>query len=126
MTPQDSYDQIIGSGALTYPWYVSYAETGIDHGSGDVLITGWSVDIEIEDPDDEDMSIAFTVSHQALYDALHLISTSRAFEPRPENLSDVTINQACLILRDTDRADFDAATADEVLQVMVFGGVVYG
>jgi hypothetical protein len=121
-TPQDTYDQIIGSGAFTYPWYITFHQTGIDI-DGEVIITGWSVDIEVEDPDNDDKTIVFTVSHQSIVDALDVIAYSKT---PPDEVSDSLIIEAHALLYDPDNADFDAALADEVLQVMAFGGVVFG
>jgi hypothetical protein len=124
VTPQDTFDQIIGSGALTYPWYVTYAVTGVDK-SGDVYITGWSVDIEIENPDGDE-TLAFTVNHRAIVDALDVISTAHLTGVRIEGVSASVFVDAHYLLNSPDYADFDASMADEVLQVMAFGDVVFG
>lgn len=121
-TEKDTYDHIIGSGALTHSWYQQVQVSGVpaDPLSDDlVAYMGWSVSWL-----DEDSGKRFTVAHRSVLRAMS--DMLKAKDKRPQYVSDAAARECRNFIFDRDETDFDAATADEVLQVCAFGKVVYG
>lgn len=123
ITGTDTWNHFALSGALSYGWY----------------------DVESHRPECDDWILRFrdatcpedqrvyVLDHKRVMIAVH--KCARAFirhregTPRPKFAQYVhveTMRQCCLFLADPDCADFDADTADQVLQVAAFGKVVYG
>lgn len=117
VTEQDVFDHIMGAGAFTFPWWYDVEYAGIE---GLDVHDFWSATIWVENPDDGLETIIFAVDHAQIMATLDVIANAA-----PEYVSRETVKQARLLLNDPDEADFDACTADEVLQVMAFGDVVY-
>lgn len=120
-THMDTYLHIIGSCAMQYGWYRDIAESNtpdddplFDHPD---MWVGWSVSWT-----DDDSGDSHTVDHAAIMSAMRKIMAT----DRPEFLTGTAV-QACRdFMRDRDDADFDADTADQVIQVCAFGKVIYG
>lgn len=121
-----TWDHFIGSGALQYPWY------GVE--SHDAPETdAWSLTFrDAEDPAEGEENRVYTLDHGRIMSAV--CQLARAYVARMEHNATVgdhdasteTTRQCCLFLADPDCADFDAITADEVMQVAAFGSIIYG
>lgn len=126
VTPAETLSMFLGAGAESYSWYVSEKLTTEGADSADVLnwdnVTAWSCEFVMDDPDEGDKETTHTVTHDDIMRAVRKFAGKT-----PPKYSTDACQRACkdLIFR-TDEADFDAATADEVLQVAMFGEVIYG
>lgn len=125
VTPAETLTHFFGAGAQAYSWYVTYNLTTVvadaeDSRSWDDA-TDWSCVFTMEDPD-ADGTKRYTVTHADVMRAIRAISG----KARPKHTSDACVRACKDMIFQTDEADFDAATADEVLQVAMFGQVVYG
>lgn len=122
-TEKDTYDHIIGSGALSYSWYTDVESSSVpanvisDHPAD---YAGWWV----RWVDEEDKK-QYTVDHGSVLGAMRRMMKARD-NGRPEYVSDTASAECRHFLFDRDDCDFDAGTADEVIQVAAFGHVVYG
>jgi hypothetical protein len=120
VTPQDTYDHIIGSGAFMYPWYMGLTQTGVnDDGS---VTDGWSATVRIEDPGDDGVT-AFEVSHSRIIAVMQVLTDPECYV---RYVSESVVMECERFLRDPDGADFDAVMADEVLQYIAFNEIVFG
>ncbi|HVV11598.1 hypothetical protein [Amycolatopsis sp.] len=123
ITPQDTCDHFIGSGALSYSWW----RVSRSHGTDTVdAPDDWSVTVREYDPDMDtvgDKAIVF--DHKALSRAVNTLART-AKDKRPEYLGEHVLRECRTFVADPENADFDAAMADEVLQYIAFGKVIYG
>lgn len=123
ITGTDTWDHFIGSGATFYPWY------GVE--SHRPERDDWIVRFrDATCPEDKRV---YVLDHKRVMVAL--LKCARAYlrhvEGTPlytwcEFISVDTLREAYVFLADPDCADFDADTADQVLQVAAFGKVIYG
>ncbi len=111
-TSEDTYTHFLGSGALDYSWW------GVDEWHGDEK-SDWFVRLIERDDDSEPVGL-FLLTHKKLMDAVRTIAR------RPVPYAEGETRRQCrAFLKDVDDADFDAATADNVIQVALFGEVRY-
>lgn len=128
ITEQDTWDHFIGSGALSYGWY---AEVDGDWGEFDYQDgrKRWQVTFEDGEAEDDAESKQFTLDHGTLMtvvkDLAHKwIDGYEPVEGYAEPHSE-TRRQCAQFLADKEYTDFDAATADQVMQVAAFGKILY-
>lgn len=128
-TQQDTFDHIMLSGATGYEWYrrskrnaaadAAYA-TGLGESDPD-RVNGWEVVYEMGDPDQDSWALV-TVSHKAILAACRKIISA----DRPKYVTDSAVHNARALLFDPDAVDFDANTADEVIQIIAYDSIVFG
>lgn len=117
-SPMDTYMHIIGSCAMSHPWYRNVHDDPVpndplfDHPD---LWVGWSVSWT-----DDDTGKDHTVHHTVIMAAINKIATGDT------SASGDAMAECLAFLDDPDSADFDAGTADEVIQTAAFGKVIYG
>jgi hypothetical protein len=117
-SPQDTYDHIFGSGATSYSWWRGLKTEDIDLETFKVE-DGWSVLVTCEDGNDGRRSVV--VDHHAIMRyARRLIS-----EP-PQYAGDAVIRECKHLLFNAEETDFDADSADQLLQFIVLGEIVFG
>jgi hypothetical protein len=120
-TQQDTETHIFGSGCLSYSWYINasrsfeYPEM-FPYDAPD----GWSWSLSAENPEEGPATVSKVINHDRVIDAMRAIADHGLGKT----------NQDCVVqcgrfLTDPEDADFDADTADQVLQVVLFGEVVY-
>jgi len=116
-SPQDTYDHMFGSGATSYSWWQGPTRTtGVDETSK--ASDDWSVEVTCEGEDRED--ITKMVNHAAV------LKAARKFvQDPPRGSTNMAIQDARDLVFDADACDFDAGTADELLQFIVLGEVVF-
>lgn len=117
-TQADTYNHIIGAMPLTCSWYEHVTLTPDDFTLDDTAYDGWSVEWY-----DRDEGKTFTVTHD---DVMRAIRSMIRRTDRPQYVSDTAAREARNFLFNFDETDFDADTADQVLQVAAFGRVIYG
>lgn len=124
ITPATQYDthlHIFGSGATSYPWYGLV----VDDSPGDYLADpatydGWIVTIA-DTPDDDQGGGVATLDHAQILRAIK----RAAFGTRAK-VSDACTREARNFLFRRDDTDFDSDAADQIIQVAMFGKVIYG
>lgn len=111
-SPQDTYDHLIGSGALSYPWWheLDVYQEGTDD---------WSVRLVCDSGENGKATKQF--GHKDVMKACY-----RIIKALPKSASQTLYRQCRNLVWDADEADFDAAVADEMLQYLVLGEVVFG
>lgn len=121
-TQQETHDHIMGSGALSYPWWT---DVDCDHkltfAMGREAPDGWEFTIEADNPTEEG-TVKATVSHADIMRAIRKIIDGKA----GKYVSETCRKECRKMIFDLDYVDFDADTADQVLQVAIFGEVHYG
>lgn len=121
VTPQDTADTFIGSGALSYSWWrVCNAEGIAQLDSPD----DWFVVLVDEDGSDEP-GTPVRVDHAVIMQAVQRLARA-APEDQPGQVRDDVVVECRVFLADPQDADFDADSADQVLQYIAFGSVIYG
>lgn len=127
---QGSYDSIFGSGATGYGWWEEFSPMHPVTKDGAVP-SYWGYRVKFEDADDEGPVQEAEVYHQTLLDVMEKIANGE-FDDRDEMapgrtaISETAKAECIVFLADPDSADFDADTADQVLQCIAYGGVVFG
>jgi hypothetical protein len=123
VSPQATSDHFIGSGALEYSWW----EVGASHGIAQLdSPDDWYVDlIEVEDADNEEYGVTVRVDHKEVLKAVNKLART-AKDNRPEHMNPDVLRECSKFIKDPDDADFDADAADQVLQYIAFGKVIYG
>lgn len=117
-TPQDTFDHMLGSGATMYSWWLNVEITGLKPNGYDV-VNDWAANITAEDGDENEVTV--TINH-----ALVLKTARAIIKDHPQYASDALIRESRHLVFDADETDFDACSADEFLQVMVLGEIVFG
>lgn len=119
ITSQDTGDVFIGSGALSYSWWELVEMQGISHPDN---ADDWHVTVTVLD--DDTPGKRYTFNHAEIMKAVRKIAAGRV----PGLPSDgITVRECRTFIFDgPEESDFDAESADNVLQVVAFGEVVYG
>lgn len=125
VTQQDTYSHIFGASPLTYSWWEGMKRSWKPNDM-DVVPDGWAVAVIGEDPDSNDphRGVTALVNHWALIGAMNAIA--HPTEPWGVDAGLAAARECRSFLFDPELADFDADTADSVLQVTVFGDVIFG
>lgn len=120
-TQQDSEIHIMGSGCVeAYSWYVRAQRNFVYGGDEFTAPDGWSYDLTMESGESTPDKTVI-VDHDKIVDAMRLIADGNV-----HNVSTECERACTAFLHDPEDADFDACSADEVLQVLAYGEVVYG
>lgn len=117
ITPQDTETHIMGAGATQYGWYLG-SDWNYEYGDDLDAPDDWERTYEMEDPESEG-TIIVTVNHDALMITIRKIASGEGGTNR------TCIEECKRFLADPEDADFDAYSADEVLQVLAYGRVVF-
>jgi len=120
-TPRDTCMQIVGSGAFDYSWYqtISYNEAASQK-EGDYV--GWEASLGMEDPL-TDETLHRPLNHETVMKALRALASK---DNPPKYATSAARVNARRMFTDPDDADFDAASADEVVQIAVYGEIFFG
>lgn len=116
-SPQDTYDHMFGSGATSYSWWLGTKTTGVD-GSYRAA-DDWSVQVTADDGNGGETTVI--VNHAAV-----LRAARQVIKAQPKYSSGVLLRECKHLIFDNDETDFDAASGDELLQVIVLGEIVFG
>jgi hypothetical protein len=122
ITPTDTHDTFMGSGALSYAWWLITETTGSDLDPAD----DWTVTVREYDPDhDKEGDKLTTFDHKALTEAVNTLART-AEDKKPKGMHPAVLRECRTFIADPEDADFDADAADQVMQYVAFGEVVYG
>lgn len=119
-TQAETYTHIVGSRPLEYPWYQEVDISPDDWTLDDSAYDGWSVRMSVGAEDDTPVS--FVLNHATVMDAARAMVQPGVGCGCSSNATE----EARLLLSSPDDCDFDSDTADQLIQVAVFGKVVYG
>lgn len=114
----DLYDMCIGSGALTYEWWAVDSTLLIDDNGN--AHHGWQMEVSFGVEDEGDI-IEAILDGPRLWAAILACSTGQV-----AGVSVATREECNTARFHPDMADFDAAIADEIMQVAVCGTAIYG
>jgi len=120
ITPQDTYSIFVGSGALSYPWYEMIAFNNM--GEDIDPLDDWSVTFELPSEFAENEGKRYTLSHALIMRTVHKIVRGAQ---KGISLNGEVRKECRAMLRDVEDCDFDAGTADCVLQAAAFDDVIY-
>lgn len=116
-TQQDTYDHIFGSGFDLYNWW---GPVRPEWDQREPAPHGWSVLVPVEDGETGKLRNVL-VTHSVILAAMRKLATGDV------KYASRSAAEACRdFLNDPEDADFDAGTADEVMQVATLGQVIYG
>ncbi|MCX4687324.1 hypothetical protein OG401_23980 [Kitasatospora purpeofusca] len=122
LTQADVWDHIIGAHGLSWDWWSECRGTdGWDY-QGDAP-DGWGMAVKLDNPN-ADGRLSFTLDARVIMRAIRKIANKGVDGPSHAQPSDACVRECRALIFKGD-ADFDAATADEVLQVAVLGRIVY-
>lgn len=122
-TPQDTQDQTLGAGALTFSWWTGATTTGAD-------TPGWTATLTCEDGNDGTKTV--TVDHALILKTARYVLANAGKTRRTPQGSEYpawssSLERQCRnLLTERDDADLDASIADELLQLAVLGEVIFG
>ncbi|MCI2423054.1 hypothetical protein MOQ72_37120 [Saccharopolyspora sp. K220] len=117
VSPQDTASHFIGSGALDYSWWGIMSAYGIAQLD---VPDDWYVVLVDEDEPGE----AVRVDHTVILKAVNTLART-AKGNCPEYMRQSVLRECGVFIKDPEGADFDADMADQVLQYIVFGKVIY-
>jgi hypothetical protein len=119
-SPQDTFDHMIGSGAFScgWDWWLKVSVTGTEPNGYDAT-DAWQAEITADDGNGG--QVTKTIGHQAV------MTAARAVLAEPPRFASAGLVRECShLLFNNDETDFDAPLADELLQFMLLGEIVYG
>lgn len=125
-TPQNTFDHMFGSGATSYSWWRSVKTLWSDEGQDGNAPDDWAVMVACEDG--EDGIKRATITHEKVMETAREIVRmylSKQEAGRPQ-VNDDVVKQCAMLIFEADDCDFDAGSADCLLQIMVIGSVVFG
>ncbi len=124
-TREDIHDHIIGSGALTYSWYwetLRYKPVTFNDDD-------WNVTLLMDDPEYPDETISAYLDSETILDMARNLVNDTGIGEHGES-ANYKVSQDCrrqceLLFEDPDEVDFDADTADQLIQCIAYGEVVF-
>lgn len=117
-TPQDTFDHMLGAGAFQWSWWLDCQVTG-ETGATGTVNDDWTAEITAETGDGG--KATKTIDHKAILRACRSVMAEL-----PRFASQDLARECRNLIFDADAADFDAPLADELLQFMVLGEIVFG
>jgi hypothetical protein len=122
-TPEDTDVIFLGSGALTYAWYFSVAQEREPGGPEGAWVLKFRDGAE--DEAHPERGTEYRLTHADVMKAVRKI-TGKGGQAAAKVSDECARECRTLIFNGPEDVDFDADTADQVLQVAAFGEVVYG
>jgi hypothetical protein len=115
-TEQDTFDHIFGTGFDTYSWW---GQVRTDWDMRNAAPDGWTAYVPVEDGDTGEWKTVL-VTHSLILGAMQKIA---AGDVKYTSLSAIEASRD--FLKDPELSDFDANTADEVMQLVTLGELIY-
>lgn len=132
-TARDTADQIIGSGADTYDWYQGSEDAHVWDESGNAF-DDWHVTylmIDADDPNTEPMQ-RIVLNHRVVMTWARYVLDNKGKMLRTPTGTEYpawskALERECSnLVFNADECDFDASSADELIQLAAYGEVVFG
>lgn len=122
-TPTDTDMFIFGGGIPAHWSWWKYFDRNFDYVGPDswlaVAPDHWTYTVGYESLEDEDVTLEKVINHKVILSAARKIVAEK-------KLNDRIVKECSNLLFNVDEADLDAIDADAVLQVAVYGEVVFG
>lgn len=118
-TPQEVHEAIFGAGIDFWWWDAFVPLWGWEHESDDEVPDGWTYEVTAEHPTSDDAPL---VKRIGAYD---IRTAARKIADDSEYRSSLR-NECRNLLRDAESLDMDVDDADTVLQVVMYGEVIFG
>jgi hypothetical protein len=125
-TPQETFDHMLGAGALSYSWW---CDVHAVRGQGvDGLVTDdWEYLLTCETGKDDDSVKTATINHNVIMEAAKkAVLADLGVGEGTQFMSKACVRNCAALLYFPDDADFDANSSDELLQSIVLGQIVFG
>jgi hypothetical protein len=124
-TSKDTADMIMGSGFDQFSWW-----RGVDRwhvwDDNTEPFADWYACLLAEDTEDEDRDVRVDINHRIVMRAARKIASMGADEMERKYISNACQRECRHLVFNPDECDFDAATADELVQYIAYGRVVCG
>lgn len=128
---QEVFDHLFGSGCVgEYTWYHRYEPPAGESKDGKVP-AGWSAKITMINGNDR--PVTKEISYETVMSRARRIVREYLMEDpaHPEHntrygYGDILVQECAKLIFDPDAVDFDADSADQFLQLLVLGEVVFG
>lgn len=119
-TPQDTFDHMLGSGAFSagWSWWLDVQTTGLKENGYDAT-DEWTAAITADDGNGG--TVTKTIDHKTV-----MAAARKVLAGPPQYASTGLARECSHLIFDNDETDFDAPLADELLQLMVLGEIVFG
>ena len=122
-TPQETFDHMLGAGALGYDWWISVEVKGVSP-EGDAQ-DDWEAFLTCEDGNDGHKVVRIS-HHIVMETAKKLVMIYLLGVKQAEQYVGAEALEGCAhLLFAPDEADFDAASSDCLLQYIVLGEVIF-
>jgi hypothetical protein len=117
---QDTFDHMIGSGAFScgWDWWLDVKVTGTKPNGYDAE-DNWKAEITADDGNGG--RVTKTIDHETVMKAAQAVLANP-----PEYASAGLMRECSHLLFNNGETDFDAPLADQLLQYMVLGEIVFG
>lgn len=117
-SPQDTFTHIFGSGFTMYDWWLQTEEIGCGD-NFDNVPADWKVRVVVEDGNGEPKEVM--VDHATIIKACwEIIQMDHHI-----GMTESTVRNVGCLLFNNDSTDFDANSADELMQWITLGEVVF-
>lgn len=124
-TQADTEMMIFGAGAEVYSWWVKIA-ADFEHDADVHAPDGWTYRVWHMSADEEETVGPVVIDHETIMQAMRTIVDTMPLGYSTECFKNCARIVYAQTADDFDAVDFDAGTADEVLQVAVYGKVIFG
>jgi len=127
---QESHDAIFASGAFSaYGWWLDLESMHMNTIDG-MVPSYWGYRLTGEGPEEDDAPVSVEIWHTTLTGIMRRIADGdfggeADLVPPTRCVGSKTAEECANFLAGRE-TDFDADTADQVLQALVYGGVVFG
>lgn len=124
-TREDIHDHIVGSGALSYSWYWEALRYKMVTRHDD----DWNLTLLMDDPEYDDETVSAYLDTETILDMARNLVNDEAVDIYGSS-ANYKVSQECrqqcrLLFDDPESVDFDANTADQLIQCIAYGEVVY-
>jgi hypothetical protein len=124
-TPQETFDHMLGSGATSFTWWVNCAIFNVRDGKAQ---DDWEAILTCDDGNDATKTLR--LNHESVMKAAREILrnylSDQATSEHVPHVPHTVIRECAHLVFDADETDFDADSADCLLQLMVLGEIPFG
>lgn len=124
---QDTFDHIFGSGAQSYSWYYTRFDAYWGVSETGNVVDGWVARISMEHPTaDWPANVTAFITHERILKTAVELVGNFLLGNRMDFMGEGVVRECANLIFNPEATDFDADYADQLLQYMVLGKIVYG
>jgi hypothetical protein len=116
----------MGSGFDQYSWWRGVDRWHVWEEQTTQPFADWYACLLAEDTEDEDRDVRVDINHRIVMQAAREISSMGADEMKRKYISNACQRECRHLAFNVDECDFDAVSADELVQYIAYDSVVYG